>query len=155
MHSRRLINQSPVRRRTAAGSPHRHFLCREMLTVLAFAAFVGGCTTLKAVDMPPDELRNALRNGEVAQPGETVVLVTVAGERAVEFVEVDAVADVVRGRADNGSAVAVAVEDIVALRSVDADSGRSTLLGIAIALAIVLGVVVADAAEDLVEIFEP
>ena len=125
------------------------------LAVLALAALAGGCTTLKAVDLPPQELRDALRNGEVASRGEMVVLVTANREHAMEFLEVDAAADVVRGRADDGTMVSVAVEDVVVLRSVDAAVGRSTLLGVAIASVIVLSAIVADVLEDIVEIFEP
>ena len=134
----------------------RHIFRRGMSAVLAFAVLASGCTTLQAVDMPPDRLRDALRDGDVAQPGETVVLVTADGaEHTLEFMEVDAAADVVRGRADDGAVVAVAVEDIVVLRSLDHAADNSTLLTIAVLAAIVLGVIAADATEDFVELLEP
>ena len=134
----------------------RHIFRRGMSAVLAFAVLAGGCTTLQAVDLPPDRLRDALRGGDVAQPGETIVLVTADGaEHTLEFMDVDAAADVVRGRADDGAVVAVAVEDIVVLRSLDRAAGSSTLLTIAVVAAIALGVFVADAGEDFVELLEP
>ena len=134
----------------------RHIFRRGMSAVLAFAVLASGGTTLQAVDMPPDRLRDALRDGDVAQPGETVVLVTADGaEHTLEFMEVDAAADVVRGRADDGAVVAVAVEDIVVLRSLDHAADNSTLLTIAVLAAIVLGVIAADATEDFVELLEP
>ena len=133
-----------------------HIFRRGMSAVLAFAVLASGCTTLQAVDMPPDRLRDALRGGNVVQPGETVVLVTADGaEHTLEFMEVDAAADVVRGRADDGAVVAVAVEDIVVLRSLDHAADNSTLLTIAVLAAIVLGVFVADAAEDFADLLEP
>lgn len=153
-------SDSPVNQARQA-TAQRHVRCAQrkvrngVLAVLALAVLAGGCTTLQAVDLPPEELREALRNGEVSRRGETVVLVTANREHTVEFVEVDAAADVVRGRADDGTMVSVAVEDIVVLRSVDAAAGRSTLLGIAIAAVIVLSAIAADAVEDFVEIFEP
>ena len=155
MQRNSLVNQAWGNRRLAAARrTHCQVVRSGVLAVLTLAA-LAGCTTLKAVDLPPEQLRNALRNGEVAPHGETVVLVTANSEHTVEFVEVDVAADVVRGRADDGAMAAVAVEDIFFLKLKEEAAGRSTLLGIAIAFFVVGGLVAADAAEDMVDLADP
>lgn len=147
MQSDLLVNEAWE---TAAQRQARRMHCQiarsGVLAVLALAA-LAGCTTLKAVDLPPEQLRNALRNGEVAPHGETVVLATANSEHTVEFVGVDAAADVVRGRAHDGAMIAVAVEDIIFLKLKEEAADRTTLLGIAMAFFLV-GLVVAEDTED-------
>ena len=148
MQSDLLVNEAwETAAQRQARRTHCQIVRSGVLAVLALAA-LAGCATLKAVDLPPEQLRNALRNGEVAPRGETVVLTTANSEHTVEFVEVDAAADVVRGRAHDGAMVAVAVEDIIFLKLKEEAAGRSTLLGIAIAFFVVGGLVMADIAED-------
>lgn len=123
--------------------------------VLSLSVLVAGCTTQRAIDMPPDALRGALRSGSVAPVGQEVVIVTADGtEHAVEFVGVDAVADVVRGRAAGGE-VLVPIGEVVAVRSQQAASGRTALIVVTAVAVIALAAAFArgtkGAAEDLVQ----
>ena len=85
--------------------------------LVALAVVITGCTTMKSVEMSSDELRAAIRAGDVGQPGQQVVVVTADGKRhAFAFQGVDTAQDVVRGEGAAGDAVAVPIGDIAALR---------------------------------------
>ena len=126
-----------------------------VLAVLAASVVVSGCTTIKPIDLPPENLRAELRNGAVGTPGETMEVVTVDGtERVFEFVEVDQDADVVRGQDGRGELVAVAIDDIVVVRERREARRDSTLLVVGLVLAVVLALVVAEAGNDIVDAIE-
>ena len=126
-----------------------------VVAVLSLALLAGGCTTQKAIDMSTEALGTALRTGVVAPVGEPIVIVTADGaEHAVEFVEADADADMVRGTAKGGELVAVPIAEIVGLRTREEDRGKTALVVVA-ALAVVaaMGALLKgakDVGEDLV-----
>ena len=63
--------------------------CRVLVFALALL-LVSGCTTMERVEYSPEELRDAVRAGEVVQPGDRVAVTTVSGGELVLVVtEVD------------------------------------------------------------------
>ena len=133
----------------------RRTLSRATTAVLvALSVVVAGCTTMKSVEMSSEELRTAIRAGEVAQPGQRVVVVTANGDRhAFTFQGVDTAQDVVRGEGPAGEPVAVAIGDIVELRMPATDGVKTAAVIVSVVLAVFLAIA-ADAAEDFVEIFD-
>ena len=119
--------------------------------VLSLSLLAAGCTTQRAINMPPDALRGALRSGDVAPVGQAVVIVTADGtEHAVEFVAVDAAADMVRGRTAAGE-VRVPIGEVVAVRSQQAASGRTALISVAAVAVIALVAVLARGTKKIAE----
>ena len=131
-------------------------VCRlGALAVLAASVVASGCTTIKPIDLPPDDLRAELRNGAVGTPGETMEVVTADGaERVLEFVAVDQDADVLRGKDGRGEPVAVAIGDIVVVRERREARGGSALLIVGAALVVVFALIAVDAGNDLVDAVE-
>ena len=99
-----------------------------------------GCISTQKIEQPPSVLRDAIRNGEVVEPGQHVSIVTTSrGELEFRVAEVDR-------NAIRGKDVEVPIEDVVALqiRSVDVlataslAAGWYVLTGVAVYLALVL-----------------
>ena len=119
--------------------------------LLSLSVVVAGCTTMQSVEMSSDALRTAVRAGEVGRPGQQVVVVTADGEQhAFTYQSVDTAQDVVRGEAASGEAVAVPIEDIVALRMQATDGGRTAMvvIGALLVVALAIGYDAADAIGD-------
>ena len=132
---------------------HRRTPWRAVALLLSLSMIVVGCTTMQPLAVSSDALREALRAGEVGQPGQQVIAVTADGERhAFTFQGVDTAQDVVRGQASTGEAVTVPIEDVVALRVPTADGTRSAILA-ALVLFVVALVVAGEAFEDFMDIF--
>ena len=93
--------------------------------LLAVALAGSGCTTLQSTQLPPDELREGIRNGSLAQPGGKISVVTAAGREYVLTVG-DVGEDAIRGELSNGEEVAVAIDDLVALRTHRVEPVRTT-----------------------------
>lgn len=123
-----------------------------MLAVLSASVVLAGCTTIKPVDLPPEDLRTELRGGTVGTPGETIEVVTADGtEYVFDLVAIDQGADVVRGKDRRGQLVAVPIDDIVVVREDREDKISSALLAVGVILAVVLavrGAQILDAIED-------
>lgn len=122
------------------------------LTVLSGCVVLAGCTTVKPINLPPEDLRAELRGGTVGTPGETIEVVTADGtEYVFELVAIDQGADVVRGKDRRGQLVAVPIDDIVVVREDREDKISSALLAVGVILAVVLavrGAQILDAIED-------
>ena len=132
---------------------HRRTPSWAISVLLSLSLVAAGCTTMKPLDMSSDELRAAIRAGEVGQPGQQMMAVTADGERhAFAFQGVDTALDVVRGEGKAGEAVAVPIGDIVALRAPSTDGRRTALLVVGALFAVAVAVY-ADAVEDFFDIF--
>jgi len=80
-----------------------------------FALALAGCINTEKIEQPPTSLREAIRNGELVEPGQHVTVVSTSrGELAFRVTEVDR--NVIRGK-DVGDDVEVPIEDIVALQT--------------------------------------
>lgn len=103
---------------------------RLPLVALAFAG-ASGCVSLQAPDLTPEELRSAIRAGELIQPGDKVNLVTSeSGERELVVAEVDV--DAIRGTragepgaSADGDQIVVPIDEVIGVRKRKLHVGRS------------------------------
>ncbi|MDH5344703.1 MAG: hypothetical protein OEW59_02985 [Gammaproteobacteria bacterium] len=98
-----------------------------------------GCTTMKPVEVPPEELRQMILTKDLLPPGETARIATDDGEvRTLRIVEVDSEARVIRGRSatvDVDEVIAVEINELsVGKTAVLAGTSYLVLWGLAIAL---------------------
>ena len=92
--------------------------------LLALASMVG-CTTLQSTRLPPDEVRYGIRSGSLVQPGDQISVVMDDGtETVLKVREVEA--DAIRGALKGGEETAVAIDDVVALRTHQLEPVRTT-----------------------------
>ena len=103
--------------------------------------------SLQATRLEPAELRSAIRDGSLIEPGKDVWLTTQEGKvHAFKVASVDA--DQIRGELLGGEPVEVSIDDIVALRTVEPQPARTILAGVGIyylaALAVGFVIVVDD-----------
>ncbi len=119
-------------------------MMRTTAAVAATALLLGGCTSLKPVELPPEELREQVRNGQIVRPGERVSLTTDDGTTHVfDVLEVT-------GSAVRGDAVDVPIDSIVSVRTPQADPARTALaVGGALAAAYVLAAL--DALDEIID----
>ena len=72
---------------------------------------LAGCISTQKIDQPPTSLREAIRNGELVEPGQHVTVVSTSrGELAFRVTEIDR--NAIRGKDEE-----VPIEDVVALRT--------------------------------------
>ena len=137
---------------------HLRNLSRATTAVLVgLSVVIAGCTTMKSVEMSSDELSAAIRAGEIAEPGQRVVVVTADGERhAFTSQGVDTAQDVIRGEGAAGEAVAVPIGDIVALRMAARDGVGTTAVVLGVGAVVLLGLAFSvDFGGDFVKAFFP
>lgn len=102
------------------------------LAAVAIAlAGASGCVSFQAPDLTPEELRSAIRAGELIQPGDRVGVVTSeSGERELIVAEVDV--DAIRGTragepgaSADGDQIVVPIDEVIGVRKRKLDVGRS------------------------------
>ena len=121
---------------------------RTTAAIAMLAILLGGCTSLKPVDLTAEEAREQVRAGEIARPGERVSVTTEDG-RTHEFEVVEVTDHAIRGDVDN-----VHIDSIVSLRTRRTDPAR-TALAVAGAVAVVYVAAAVDAANSIIDdIFE-
>ena len=104
---------------------------------LVVAAVLGACTTMQSSQLPPDALHAGIRSGALVEPGDTVRAITVDGEEhALTVSAVDS--ETIRGESSDGSQVAVAIDDVIALRRREIEPVRTTFAASYAALAVAL-----------------
>ena len=113
-----------------------------MMTV--FAMLIVGCTSLQPVDLPAEEVRDQVRAGQIARPGERVSVTTEDG-RTHDFKVVQVANGSVRGDAAD-----VPIDTIVSVRTSQTDPVR-TVLAAAGAVAAVYVVAAVDAMDDIID----
>lgn len=86
-----------------------------------------GCTSLQWAGLAPDAIREGIREGHLMQVGDRVGLVQRDGkEHAVRVAALKP--DVIVGQPRTGEAVEIAIDDIVAMRTLRRDRGRTIAL---------------------------
>ncbi|MYD99074.1 MAG: hypothetical protein F4X98_17015 [Gammaproteobacteria bacterium] len=120
---------------------------RRLVVVACVVAVLSGCTSLQTSPLEPAQLRSAIRDGSLIEPGEDVWLTTQDGKvHAFKVTSVDV--DLVRGALLGGEPVEVPIDDIVSLRTVELQPAQSALAGLGIyylaGTAIVMAMVVDD-----------
>lgn len=100
---------------------------------LIVAMLLSACTTLQSSQLPPEALQSGIRSGALVEPGDRVNVVTADGkERAFTVTAVDT--EVIRGES-SGTDVAVAIDDVIALRKREIEPVRTTFAASYAALA--------------------
>ena len=122
---------------------------RSLSPGMVFAGFIaaallcGGCTTFKASQLPPDALRSGIRSGALIAAGDDISIVTAGGtEYLLTVSAVDAV--MVRGQSPNQSAVAIPIDEILALRKREVEPVRTTFAALGGSLAAALFLLILD-----------
>ena len=122
----------------------RGFAARTTVLSLIGSLVLCGCVSVQKSDIPPESIRDQIRSGELAQPGDRVSIVTkTTGERVFTVTEVDQ--EVIRG---NG--IEVPIDDVVAVTTLGLDVGRTLLAagGIYVGLGVLAALAVAVALGD-------
>ena len=94
----------------------------KSLLVIVFAIVASGCTTLKPVEMAPEELQQKIAAGEIIQLGDRVKIVTSDGvvhKFSVTEISVDRV---------SGNDVDLPIADIIAVETREFSGGKTTAL---------------------------
>lgn len=83
-----------------------------------------GCTSLQWAGMSPDAIRDGIHDGDLVHVGQRVGVVDTDGvEHVVRVAAINA--DTIMGRR-GGETVEIAIDEIVALRTLGPDRGRTT-----------------------------
>lgn len=116
---------------------------RPVVLVL-FVFLLGGCTSLQPVDLSSGELREQVRAGEIAQPGDRISVTTEDGKtQTIEVTEVTN--DDVRSSNSN-----VPIDTIVTMRTKQTDTTRS-VLAVAGSVAAVYVIAALKAVDDIID----
>lgn len=99
--------------------------CGVVAGIVLVAASLGACSTMQSSQLPPDALRSGIRSGALVEPGDTINVVTVDGER--HTVTVSALdPEMIRGESSEGSPLAITIDEIIALRKREVEPVRTT-----------------------------
>lgn len=121
---------------------------RLVVVACVVAVLSGGCTSLQTSSLEPAQLRSAIRDDSLIEPGEDVWLTTQDGKvHAFKVTSVDA--EHVRGALLGGEPVEVPVDDIVSLRTVELQPVQSAVAGLGIYYLAGAAIVMAMAVDDL------
>lgn len=109
--------------RGRCGSFFARSAATRFLVVVALLPLTG-CISVQKFDQPPTVLREAIRNGEIVEPGERVSVVTATqGELVFRVTELD-------GDAIHGVGVEVPIDDVVALQTQRVDVLRTAAVAV-------------------------
>jgi hypothetical protein len=96
----------------------------KLIATITAILFVGGCTTLKPVEMSPELLQQHISEGEVFEVGDYAKIVTTDG--VIHKFKVTGVsADEILGKG-----VEVPISDIVAVETREFSGGKTTALAV-------------------------
>lgn len=116
--------------------------------LLALATLNGGCTTLQSSEMPPEAIREGIRDGYLVAAGDTVGVVTKDGtEHLIRVLDVNS--NNIRGTTGGGTsgwlagksaeAVEIPIDDVLALRTHQLEPVRSSFAAMGGAAVLSLG----------------
>jgi hypothetical protein len=92
----------------------------RLVSTLIAIILVTGCTSMKPIELSPDQLQNRISAGELIHEGDTVRIITAEGKK--HKLEVGAIAD---GRII-GDGIEVPIVDITAIEIKEPSEGKST-----------------------------
>lgn len=92
------------------------------LAAIVILLFSGGCTTLKPVELPPEDLQGKILAGEIIEKGDTVKVVTREGKQYRFRVTV------ITDHFIAGEDVKVSIDDIIAVETREFSGGKTSLL---------------------------
>ena len=92
--------------------------------LLAIALAGTGCTTLQSTQLPPEELRQGIRNGSLVETGDEISVVTKDGREYLLDVR-DVTEDAISGELSGRETAVVAIDDVVALRTHQTENVRT------------------------------
>ena len=96
--------------------------------VLAIALLPNGCTTLQTSELPPDSIREGIRDGYLVKVGDKIGVVTEDGTE--QELTVQAVGpETIRGESSAGD-VAILIDDVVALQTPQLEIVRTSFLAL-------------------------
>ena len=98
----------------------------KLVSALVAILMIAGCTTMKAVEMTPDELQEQISTGQILSEGEMVNIVT-ADERTHEF-RVSTITDKSIIGSDIDVPVEISIADIVAIETTEFSGGKTAAL---------------------------
>ena len=117
---------------------------RLVACLVATALLTGACTTVRPSQLPPAALHSGIRSGALAQPGDSITVVTADGiEHAVVVSSTDS--EAIRGASPDGNLIAVPITEVVALRKREVEPVRTSFAALGAALVVVLVVAILDA----------
>ena len=126
---------------------YRFLGTRTLLSVWIAALLSSGCTSLQTTPLAPEVLRSEIRSGSLVTSGQDVWLVTDEGrEHAFKVSTVDD--EYVRGELLGGEAVEVAVDDVVAMRTVEKQPVQSFFAGLGLVYLALSVILMADGVDD-------
>ena len=111
----------------------------KLIPVLIATLVASGCTTLKPVEMSPEQLHGRISTGEVIQVGDTVKIATADGEK-YKFKVTSITADHVSGKD-----IEIPIPDILAVQTREFSGGKTAALAGGAALLYAIGATVAAA----------
>lgn len=112
--------------------------------IAVFGTLLGGCTSLAPVEMPPEEVREQVRAGQILGPGERVRVTTEDGETH-EFKVVEVTERAVRGNTSD-----VLIDQIVSVHTRRTNPAR-TVLAVAGTVGVVYVVLALDAMNTIID----
>ena len=86
-----------------------------------------GCSSLKPVKAPPEQLHERISAGEIVRPGDDVRIITTDGKYH-EFHVTAVTADTISGKKTWGKKTAVQIADVVTVEVRGFSGGKTTLL---------------------------
>ena len=109
-------------------------MMRITLVIAILAMLVAGCTTMREMDLPPNEVQARIRAGEIARPGERISVTTAGGKEHV-LVVVESDDQVIRG-----ASARVPIDEIVSVRTEHPSIGKTAAaVGGSLAVLYVIG----------------
>lgn len=132
-----------------------------MVTRLMFGALcmvvLGGCMATRSVELAPAELQSQIRSGALLSEGDWILLVTESETLRMRFVRLDE--EAIHGTIEDSSrsrmghenkslqAVAVPIDEVVAMKTQQLQAGRTALLvGGSVGVLYIIAAAVAGAA---------
>jgi hypothetical protein len=113
----------------------------KLILITVVVLFAGGCSTMKPVEMSPEQLQQKISLGEIVKVGDSVQIATSDGK--TRKFKVTAITD----EHISGKEIEIPVEDIVAVQTKEFSGGKTTALAAGgVGLLYIIGSVVVAAA---------
>ena len=108
----------------------------RILAVPLVLLLVSGCMRVEKPDHPPEALRDAIRGGELVQPGDRVAVTSVGGgEQVLVVAGIDIDNDTIRG-----AGAEIPIEEVTALEKREFSPVRTGLAGLGVSAVVVIAV---------------